>query len=166
MYQIVSKKSLNATVTQMEILAPFVAKKALAGQFIILRVDENGERIPLTIAGYDRVKGTVKIIFQIVGASTEALNHKNVGDSIPDFVGPLGRPTHVEGLKKVCNYCGVDISEAIAAGDELNDMSMIEAAGLGVAMGNAHSAIKDAANHITLTNDENGLAVMIKKFML
>ncbi len=102
MYQIVSKKSLNATVTQMEILAPFVAKKALAGQFIILRVDENGERIPLTIAGYDRVKGTVKIIFQIVGASTEALNHKNVGDSIPDFVGPLGRPTHVEGLKKVC----------------------------------------------------------------
>ncbi len=102
MYQIVSKKSLNPTVTQMEILAPFVAKKALAGQFIILRVDENGERIPLTIAGYDRVKGTVKIIFQIVGASTEALNHKNVGDSIPDFVGPLGRPTHVEGLKKVC----------------------------------------------------------------
>ena len=102
MYQIVSKKSLNPTVTQMEILAPFVAKKALAGQFIILRVDENGERIPLTIAGYDRVKGTVKIIFQIVGASTEALNHKNVGDSIPDFVGPLGRPTHVDGLKKVC----------------------------------------------------------------
>ena len=102
MYQIVSKKSLNPTVTQMEILAPFVAKKALAGQFIILRVDEDGERIPLTIAGYDRVKGTVKIIFQIVGASTEALNHKNVGDSIPDFVGPLGRPTHVDGLKKVC----------------------------------------------------------------
>ena len=87
MYQIVSKKSLNPTVTQMEILAPFVAKKALAGQFIILRVDENGERVPLTIAGYDREKGTIKIIFQIVGASTEALNHKNVGDSIPDFVG-------------------------------------------------------------------------------
>ena len=102
MYQIVSKKSLNPTVTQMEILAPFVAKKALAGQFIILRVDENGERVPLTIAGYDREKGTIKIIFQIVGASTEALNHKNVGDSIPDFVGPLGRPTHVEGKKKVC----------------------------------------------------------------
>ena len=102
MYQIVSKKSLNPTVTQMEVLAPFVAKKALAGQFIILRVDLDGERIPLTIAGYDREKGTVKIIFQIVGASTEALNHKNVGDFIPDFVGPLGRPTHVEGLKKVC----------------------------------------------------------------
>ena len=102
MYQIVGKKSLNPTVTQMEILAPFVAKKALAGQFIILRVDEEGERIPLTVAGYDREKGTVTIIFQIVGATTEALNRKEVGDAIPDFVGPLGRPTHTEGLKKVC----------------------------------------------------------------
>ena len=102
MYQIVGKKSLTPTVTQMEILAPFVAKKALPGQFIILRVDEEGERIPLTIAGYDREKGTVTIIFQIVGSSTEMLNHKNVGDSIPDFVGPLGRPTHTDGLKKVC----------------------------------------------------------------
>ncbi len=102
MYQIVSKKSLNPTVTQMEILAPFVAKKALPGQFIILRVDEEGERIPLTIAGYDRTAGTVTIIFQIVGGSTEMLNHKNAGDFIPDFVGPLGRPTHTEGLKKVC----------------------------------------------------------------
>ena len=102
MYQIVAKKSLNPTVTQMEILAPFVAKKALAGQFIILRVSEDGERIPLTIAGYDREKGTVTIIFQVVGGSTELLNHKNVGDYIPDFVGPLGRPTHVDGLKKVC----------------------------------------------------------------
>ena len=102
MYQIVGKKSLNPTVTQMEILAPFVAKKALAGQFIILRVDEEGERIPLTVAGYDREKGTVTIIFQVVGATTEKLNHKEVGDFIPDFVGPLGRPTHTEGLKKVC----------------------------------------------------------------
>ena len=102
MYQIVSKKELNATVTQMEILAPFVAKKALPGQFIILRVTDDGERIPLTVAGYDREKGTVTIIFQIVGGSTEALNHKNVGDYIPDFVGPLGKPTHIAGLKKVC----------------------------------------------------------------
>ena len=102
MYQIVGKKSLNPTVTQMEILAPFVAKKALPGQFIILRVEEDGERIPLTVAGYDRERGTVTVIFQIVGATTELLNHKNVGDSIPDFVGPLGRPTHTEGLKKVC----------------------------------------------------------------
>ena len=102
MYEIISKKSLNPTVTQMEILAPFVAKKALPGQFIILRVDEDGERIPLTIAGYDREKGTITIIFHIVGGSTERLNHKNVGDFIPDFVGPLGKPTHTEGLKKVC----------------------------------------------------------------
>ena len=102
MYQIVGKKSLNPTVTQMEILAPFVAKKARAGQFIILRVDEDGERIPLTVAGYDREKGTVTIIFQIVGSTTERLNHKEVGEYIPDFVGPLGRPTHIEGLKKVC----------------------------------------------------------------
>lgn len=102
MYQIVGKKSLNPTVTQMEIFAPFVAKKALPGQFVILRVDEDGERIPLTVAGYDRVKGTVTIIFQIVGATTEMLNHKKVGESIPDFVGPLGRPTHTDGLKKVC----------------------------------------------------------------
>lgn len=102
MYKIISKKSLNSTVTQMEIYAPFVAKKAFAGQFVILRVDEDGERIPLTIAGYDRTAGTVTIIFQIVGGSTERLNHKNEGDYIPDFVGPLGRPTHIDGLKKVC----------------------------------------------------------------
>lgn len=102
MYQIVSKKQLNPFVTQMEIFAPFVARKALAGQFIILRVAEDGERIPLTIADYDREKGTVTIIFQIVGGTTELLNHKNAGDFIPDFVGPLGKPTHTQGLKKVC----------------------------------------------------------------
>ena len=102
MYRIVSKKSLNPTVTQMEIDAPFVAKKARAGQFVILRVDENGERIPLTVAGYDRIKGTITIIFQIVGGTTERLNHKKEGEYIADFVGPLGRPTQVEGLKKVC----------------------------------------------------------------
>ena len=102
MYQIVGKKSLNATVTQMEILAPFVAKKALAGQFVILRVEEDGERIPLTIAGYDRKAGTVTIIFQIVGGTTERLNQKREGEYIPDFVGPLGRPTKTDGLKKVC----------------------------------------------------------------
>jgi ferredoxin--NADP+ reductase len=102
MYQIVGKKELNSTVAQMEILAPFVAKKALPGQFIILRADEEGERIPLTVAGYDREKGTVTVIFQIVGGTTELLNHKKVGEYIPDFVGPLGRPTHTDGLKKVC----------------------------------------------------------------
>lgn len=102
MYEIVRKQSLNPTVTLMEINAPFVAKKAQPGQFIILRVDEVGERIPLTVAGYDREKGTVTIIFQIVGGTTELLNHKEEGDCLHDFVGPLGKPTETEGLKKVC----------------------------------------------------------------
>ena len=102
MYKIVRKKSLNPTVTLMDIEAPLVAKKAKAGQFIILRVDGDGERIPLTVAGCDQEKGTVTIIFQIVGATTEKLNHKNKGESIEDFVGPLGMPTEIEGLKKVC----------------------------------------------------------------
>ncbi len=102
MYRIVSKRILNPTVTMMEIEAPFVAAKAKAGQFIILRVHEDGERIPLTIAGYDRVSGTVTIIFQVVGATTERLNRKEAGEFITDFVGPLGNPTEIEGLKKVC----------------------------------------------------------------
>jgi len=102
MNKIVRRKSLNPTVTLLEIEAPFVAAKAEPGQFIILRVDAEGERIPLTIADYDREKGTVTIIFQIVGATTEKLNHKMEGDYIQDFVGPLGKPTEVEGLKKVC----------------------------------------------------------------
>ena len=102
MYKIVSKKSLNPTVTQMEIEAPFVARKAMPGQFIILRVDEDGERIPLTVAGTDAGSGTVKIIFQIVGSTTEKLNHKQAGEFIQDFVGPLGEPTHTAGIKKVC----------------------------------------------------------------
>ena len=102
MVKIVRKRELNPTVTLMEVEAPLVAAKAQAGQFIILRVDEEGERIPLTVAGYDREKGTVTIIFQIVGATTEKLNHLKEGEYIHDFVGPLGVPTHTEGLKKVC----------------------------------------------------------------
>ncbi|MBR3934774.1 MAG: sulfide/dihydroorotate dehydrogenase-like FAD/NAD-binding protein [Clostridia bacterium] len=101
MYKIITKKELNPTVTLMEIEAPRVAKKAEPGQFIILRVTENGERIPLTIADFDRVKGTVTIIFQIVGATTEELSHKKEGEYICDFAGPLGKATHTEGLKKV-----------------------------------------------------------------
>lgn len=101
MYKIIKKQSLNPTVTLMEISAPAVAKKAEPGQFIILRTDSEGERIPLTIADFDREKGTVTIIFQIVGATTEKLNHMNEGDSLCDFVGPLGRATHTDGLKKV-----------------------------------------------------------------
>lgn len=101
MYKIVSKQVLNPTVTKMEIEAPLIAKKAQPGQFIILRTAENGERIPLTVADYDREKGTVTIIFQIVGATTNQLNSFNEGDYIHDFVGPLGKPTETEGLKKV-----------------------------------------------------------------
>ena len=102
MYKIVSKRELNPSVTMMEIEAPFVAKKAKAGQFIIFRIDEQGERVPLTIAGYDREKGTVSIIFQKVGFATIALGKLNEGDYIQDFVGPLGKPTEVEGHKRVC----------------------------------------------------------------
>ena len=102
MYKIIAKKTLNSTVTQMDIEAPYVAKKARPGQFIILRVDENGERIPLTVAGCNTEAGTVRIIFQIVGATTAKLNHKKEGEFIQDFVGPLGVATHLDGLKKVC----------------------------------------------------------------
>lgn len=101
MYRIAEKKMLNPYVTLMEVEAPLVAKKAQPGQFIILRVDEEGERIPLTVADYDREKGTITIIFQIAGATTEKLNHLNKGEYIHDFVGPLGTPTHTDGLKKV-----------------------------------------------------------------
>lgn len=101
MYTIVYKKQLNPTVVLMDIYAPLVAKKALAGQFIILRVCEDGERIPLTVAGFDREKGTVRIIFQVVGATTLELSRKKEGDSIPDFVGPLGRPTDTSGVGRV-----------------------------------------------------------------
>ena len=102
MYRIVKKEALKPTVILYEIEAPMVAKKAEPGQFIILRVDENGERIPITIHDYDREKGTVTIIVQTVGATTEKLSHKAEGDFIQDFVGPLGRPTETEGKKKVC----------------------------------------------------------------
>ena len=102
MFKIVHKRELNSNVTLMEIEAPFVARKAKAGQFIIFRIDEKGERVPLTIAGYDREKGTVTIIFQKVGFATIALGALNEGDYIQDFVGPLGKPTEVEGKKKVC----------------------------------------------------------------
>ena len=102
MYKIIHKKPLNPTVTMMDIEAPLVARKAQPGQFIILRVDAEGERIPLTVAGYDRESGTVRIIFQIVGATTACLNQKEEGDYIEDFAGPLGTPTKLDGLKKVC----------------------------------------------------------------
>ncbi|MEM1483354.1 sulfide/dihydroorotate dehydrogenase-like FAD/NAD-binding protein [Oscillospiraceae bacterium PP1C4] len=114
MYKIVTKRSLNDAVTLMEIEAPHIAKKAKAGQFIIFRVDEQGERVPLTIADYDREKGTVTIIYQIVGASTKLLNSLEEGDSLLDFVGPLGVPTHIDpNAKRIC-VIGGGVGNAIA----------------------------------------------------
>ncbi len=113
MYRIVTKRVLNPTVSLMEIEAPAVARKAEPGQFIILRVDEEGERIPLTIADFDREKGTVTIIYQVVGTTTEKLNHKEQGEFLQDFVGPLGRATETEGLKRVA-VVGGGVGTAIA----------------------------------------------------
>ena len=123
MYKIVTKKELNPTVTQMEIEAPLVANKAKPGQFIILRVDEDGERIPLTVAGTNKKNGTVKIIFQIVGATTQKLNCKRENEYIQDFVGPLGVATHIEGLKRVCIVGGgVGCAIAMPIAEELHNM--------------------------------------------
>ena len=123
MYRIVHKKPLNPTVTLMDIEAPLVAAKAKPGQFIILRVDNDGERIPLTVAGTDKTAGTVRIIFQIVGSTTEKLNHKNEGESIQDFVGPLGTPTKLDGLKKVCIVGGgVGCAIALPIAEALHEM--------------------------------------------
>ena len=123
MYEIKTKRILNPTVTMMDIYAPLVAKKAEPGQFIILRVDEDGERIPLTVAGYDRQAGTVKIIFQIVGATTMKLNQKEVGESLADFCGPLGRATETDGLKKVCILGGgVGCAIALPVAQKLHEL--------------------------------------------
>ncbi|MBQ2876095.1 MAG: sulfide/dihydroorotate dehydrogenase-like FAD/NAD-binding protein [Clostridia bacterium] len=123
MYRIVNKKSLNPTVTLMDIEAPLVAKKAEAGQFIILRVDDEGERIPLTVAGFDRDAGTVRIIFQIVGATTAKLNAKSAGEYISDFAGPLGLATELEGLSEVCIVGGgVGCAIALPIAEKLHRM--------------------------------------------
>ncbi len=122
MFKIERKKVLNPTVTQMEIVAPLVADKAKAGQFIILRVDDEGERIPLTVAGVNKKDGTVKIIFQVVGATTEKLNAKNAGEYIQDFVGPLGTATRIDGLKNVCVVGGgVGCAIAMPVAQALHD---------------------------------------------
>ncbi len=113
MYTILKKEALNPTVTRMDIAAPLIARKAEPGQFVILRVDEAGERIPLTVADTDPEAGSVTIIFQIVGATTYKLNQLQVGDSLHDFVGPLGVASHVEGLKKVA-VIGGGVGSAIA----------------------------------------------------
>ena len=123
MYKIVEKKILNSTVIQLQVQAPLVAKKAQPGQFIILRVDEGGERIPLTVAGVDKSVGTVKIIYQIVGATTKKLSCKNEGDYLQDFVGPLGEATHLDGLRKVCIVGGgVGCAIAMPVAQRLHEM--------------------------------------------
>ena len=123
MYKISEKKVLNPTVVQLQIEAPLVANKARPGQFIILRVDEDGERIPLTVAGVNKEKGTVKIIFQVVGGTTEKLSHKEEGEYIQDFVGPLGVATHLQGLKKVCIVGGgVGCAIAMPIAEKLHEM--------------------------------------------
>ena len=123
MYKVLSRIPLKPAVTQMEIEAPLVANKAKPGQFIILRVDEDGERMPLTVAGVNKETGAVKVIFQIVGATTEKLNHKNPGDYIADFVGPLGNPTRTEGIKKVCIIGGgVGCAIAMPVAEEFHNL--------------------------------------------
>ena len=123
MYKIVEKKILNPTVIQLWIEAPLVANKARPGQFIILRIDEDGERIPLTVAGVNKDNGTVKIIFQVVGGTTKKLSYKEAGEYIQDFVGPLGVATHLDGLKKVCIVGGgVGCAIAMPIAEALHEM--------------------------------------------
>ena len=123
MYKIVEKKILNPTVIQLWIEAPLVANKAKPGQFIILRVDEDSERIPLTVAGVNKDNGTVKIIFQVVGGTTKKLSNKEAGEYIQDFVGPLGVATHLDGLKKVCIVGGgVGCAIAMPIAEALHEM--------------------------------------------
>ncbi|MBP3377934.1 MAG: sulfide/dihydroorotate dehydrogenase-like FAD/NAD-binding protein [Clostridia bacterium] len=123
MYRIVDKKVLNPTVIQLWIEAPLVANKAQPGQFIILRVDDEGERIPLTVAGVNKNNGTVKIIFQVVGGTTKKLSYKEAGEYIQDFVGPLGVATHLDGLKKVCIVGGgVGCAIAMPIAEKLHEM--------------------------------------------
>ena len=123
MYKITEKKILNPTVIQLHIEAPLVANKAKPGQFIILRVDEEGERIPLTVAGVNKNDGTVKIIFQVVGSTTKKLSYKKAGEYIQDFVGPLGVATHLDGLKKVCVVGGgVGCAIALPVAEALHEM--------------------------------------------
>ena len=123
MYKITEKKILNPTVIQLHIEAPLVANKAKPGQFIILRVDEEGERIPLTVAGVNKNDSTVKIIFQVVGSTTKKLSYKKAGEYIQDFVGPLGVATHLDGLKKVCVVGGgVGCAIALPVAEALHEM--------------------------------------------
>ena len=155
MYRIVTKKPLNANITLFEIEAPLVAKKAEPGQFIILRVDEEGERIPLTIAGFDREKGTVTIIVQIVGATTVKLNALNQGDYLQDFVGPLGNATETEGLKKVAVVGGgVGCAIALPVAQKLHEEGC-----------EVHSVIGFRTKDIVILEDEFRACSKVLKIM-
>jgi len=162
-YKIASKKVLNPFVTQMEIEAPLVAKKAEPGQFIILRVDADGERIPLTVAGYDRQKGLVKIIFQIVGGTTNKLNQKEAGDYISDFVGPLGKATKVEGLKKVCIIGGgVGCAIALPIAQKLKEMGAEVDSIIGFRNKDLlilEDEFKAASNNLIVTTDDGSYGI-------
>ena len=123
MYRILEKKILNPTVIELWVEAPLVANKARPGQFIILRVDEEGERIPLTVAGVDQKRGAVRIIFQVVGGTTVKLSHKEAGEAISDFVGPLGVATELDGLERVCIVGGgVGCAIALPIAEALHEM--------------------------------------------
>ncbi len=163
MYKIASKKVLNPFVTQMEIEAPLVAKKAEPGQFIILRVDSDGERIPLTVAGYDRQKGLIKIIFQIVGGTTNKLNQKEAGDYISDFVGPLGKATKVEGLKKVCIIGGgVGCAIALPIAQKLKEMGAEVDSIIGFRNKDLlilEDEFKAASNNLIVTTDDGSYGI-------
>ena len=158
MFEIKKKIKLNDTVTRMDFYAPLIAKKAKAGQFLILRVEEEGERIPLTVAGYDREAGTVSVIFQIVGATTMKLNERSEGDSIPDLVGPLGTPTKIEGLRKVCVIgggvgCAIALPVAKAlyeSGAEVTSIIGFRNRGLVI----LEDEFKACSKHFTLMTDD------------
>ena len=144
MYRIIQKVVLNPTVTKMVIEAPLIAQKAQPGQFIIIRPFEDSERIPLTIAGYDRQAGTVDIIFQIVGGTTMELNTLNEGDSVHDFVGPLGRATETEGLKKVCVVGGgVGCAIALPVARKLHEQGCV-----------VHSVVGFRSKDLLITRDQ------------
>ena len=164
MYKIITKKKLNNTVTQFEIEAPLVANKAKPGQFIILRVDADGERIPLTIAGINKEKGLVKIIAQIVGATTEKLNNKNEGEFIQDFVGPLGKATELEGLNNVCIIGGgVGCAIALPICEALHDVGANVTSIIGFRNKDLlilEDEFKKASNQLIITSDDGSVGIM------
>ena len=144
MYRITQKVELNPTVTKLVIEAPLIAQKAQPGQFIIVRPFEDSERIPLTVAGYDRQAGTVDIIFQIVGGTTMELNSLKAGDCVHDFVGPLGRPTETDGLKKVCVVGGgVGCAIALPVARKLHEQGCV-----------VHSVIGFRSKDLLILEDE------------